>query len=75
MYVVNVPQEVLNKFNKIVCNNCKSTIAYNSSDIIVDYDYSDFSSIMKAMLGEESIKARYFIKCPICGEHIDVQSN
>lgn len=72
MYVINVNQEILNSMQTITCSKCKSVIGYNTTDIITDYDYSEFSNIMNTILGQESIKAKYVIQCPICGEYINI---
>lgn len=72
MYVINVNQEILNNMKTITCNKCESVIGYNTTDIITDYDYSDFANIMSTILGEKAMAAKYVIKCPICGEYINI---
>lgn len=72
MYIFSVPKEVLNSMETITCSKCKSVIGYNATDIITDYDYEDFTTIMKSMLGEVQIIPKYVIKCPVCGEYIEL---
>ena len=72
MYVINVNQETLNNMKTTTCGGCKSVIGYNTTDIITDYDYPDFAWIMSSILGEKEMAAKYVIKCPICGEYINV---
>lgn len=72
MYVIDVPKKVLSRFNKVICDGCGSTLVYNSSDIITDYNYLDFADIMSSILGEKEMVAKYVVKCPICGEYINI---
>ena len=72
MYVININQETLNNMKTITCDKCKSVIGYNTTDIITDYNYSDFAGIMSSILGEKEIVAKHVVQCPICGEYINI---
>lgn len=72
MYVIDVPKESLSRFSKIICDGCRSTLVYNSSDIITDYGDTDFATIVKSILGEAQMILKYYVKCPICGEYINI---
>ncbi len=72
MYVIEVSPKALENMYKVKCNSCKSIIGYNDSDIITSYDYADFTTTMKSILGEEVLTSKSVIKCPICGEYIPI---
>lgn len=75
MYIIEVSPKALENIYKVKCNNCESIIGYNNSDIITDYDYTDFTTITKSILGEEVLTSRSVIKCPICGEYTEISSS